>query len=345
MPAMRRLSLSPGAYRRVTLVALFAVGVIIVTGGAVRLTGSGLGCPDWPTCSRGGLVAATSAHRAIESINRTFTGLVSAAVALAVLGSLVRVGPRRRDLVLLSWGLVAGVAGQIVLGGLTVIFKLSPPFVMAHFLVSMALLADAVVLFERAGRPDPPVALRPVVAVDTRRLGSLLVVTAALVIVLGTVVTGAGPHGGDENVRRLDIPLHRIAQLHGASVMLLLAMTLAMALLVHRAGRPADAMRRLVVLLAVLVAQAAVGYVQYFTGVPVLLVGIHIAGAAAVWVSVLRLRLALNRAVAEAARMDTWAASSRPWASPPPRSASPRPTSSSRRTGRGSSSSGTIRST
>ncbi|MCU1463313.1 MAG: uncharacterized protein JWO37_3388 [Acidimicrobiales bacterium] len=325
---MRRLALSADAYRRITLLALIAVAVIIVTGGAVRLTGSGLGCPDWPTCSRGSLVQATSAHRAIESINRTFTGLVSVAVALAVLGSLRRRGPRRRDLVWLSVGLVGGVIGQIILGGLTVLFDLAPPLVMGHFLLSMALLADAVVLYERAGRPDPPVTVRPVVDVDTRRVGDLLVAAAALVVFLGTVVTAAGPHGGDEHVRRLDIPLHRVAQFHGAAVMLFLAMTLTMVWLLRRAGAPAEPMRRVRALLVVLIAQAAVGYIQYFNGVPVVLVGIHIAGAAAVWVAVLRLRLALSRVLAEPARMEAWAASSRPSASPPPRSASPHPTSS-----------------
>jgi cytochrome c oxidase assembly protein subunit 15 len=148
------------------------------------------------------------------------------------------------------------------------------------------------------------------------------------VIAIGTVVTGAGPHGGDEHVRRLDIPLHRIAQFHGVAVILFLAMTLAMVWLLRGAGAPTEAMRRAGTLLAVLVAQAAVGYVQYFTGVPVLLVGVHIAGAAAVWVAVLRLRLALHRVVAEPGRIEGWAASSRASASPPPRSASPHPTSS-----------------
>ena len=131
------------------------LAAIVVSGAAVRLTGSGLGCPDWPNCDDGRLVAPIEKHALVEFTNRTITGLVSVAVILAVLGSIWRV-PRRRDLIWLSWGLVAGVVAQIVLGGVTVLVDLSPPFVMAHFLLSMALLADAVVLHDRASQPDGP---------------------------------------------------------------------------------------------------------------------------------------------------------------------------------------------
>src|SRR3954447_5219993 len=145
-------TLSADAYRRVTLFALVALGVIVVTGAAVRLTGSGLGCPEWPNCDTGHLSphGTTGYHGAVEYVNRLFTGLVSVLVILAVLASLAR-DPRRRDLTWLSIGLVAGVVAQIVLGGLVVIYGLSPPWVMAHFAVSMALVANAVVLHHRAG--------------------------------------------------------------------------------------------------------------------------------------------------------------------------------------------------
>jgi cytochrome c oxidase assembly protein subunit 15 len=275
----------------VTLFAVVALAFIIVTGGAVRLTGSGLGCPDWPTCARNRLVAPWQYHAMVEFVNRTITGLVSVVVILAVLGSLVR-RPRRRDLVWLSVGLVAGVIGQIVLGGLTVLFELRPGFVMAHFLLSMVLLADAVVLHHRAGRPAGPT--RPAVGGDLLALGRLEVAAAGLVIVLGTVVTSSGPHGGDEHAERLPFLLTDVARLHGIAVMLLLAVTLVTLWRLRREGAPAELFRRGEVLLAVLVAQAALGYVQYFTGVPALLVGFHIAGAAALWVAVLRFHLAFS---------------------------------------------------
>ncbi len=288
-------TLSPPAYRRITLGALLALTFIIVTGASVRLTGSGLGCPDWPTCAENRIVAPWEYHAMVEFVNRTITGLVSVAVMLAVLGSLVRV-PRRRDLLWLSLGLVGGVIGQIVLGGLTVLFELKPGFVMAHFLLSMVLLANAVVLHHRAGRPGGPT--RPAVGRDLLALGRLEVATAGLAIFLGTIVTSSGPHGGDEDAERLPFLLPDVTRLHGIAVVLFLAVTLVTLWRLHKAGVDRRILRRSEVLLAVLVAQAAIGYVQYFAGVPALLVGFHVAGAAAVWVAVLRLHLAFSVPVA-----------------------------------------------
>jgi len=290
---MRLPTLSPAAYRRITFGATVALAFIIVTGGAVRLTSSGLGCPDWPTCARDRVVAPWSYHAMVEFVNRTITGLVSVAVMAAVLGSVVR-RPRRRDLTTLSAGLVAGVMGQIVLGGITVLFHLWPPLVMGHFLLSMAILADAVVLHHRAGLddrppdtpggPSPGPARRgPVVGPGLVPLGRLVVAFAGLAVFLGTIVTGAGPHGGDEKVARLPFLVPDVARLHGISVMLFLGLVLVTLWRLRRDGAPGALLRRGEILLAVAVAQAGVGYVQYFTGVPVVLVGVHIAGATAVW--------------------------------------------------------------
>jgi cytochrome c oxidase assembly protein subunit 15 len=291
--------LSPQAYRRITFVVLLSLAFIIVTGGAVRLTGSGLGCPEWPNCDDGRLVAPLDFHALVEFVNRTVTGLVSVAVIVAVLGSLVR-RPRRRDLVWLSLGLVGGVIGQIVLGGLTVLFELRPPFVMAHFILSMVILANAVVLHWRAGEPlpDPPSGPHSEPpAGDLRRFGTLILATTALVVFLGTVVTAAGPHGGDEKAERLDVPIHRAAQLHGAGAMLLLAMVVTMLVLLARSRYPEEVRNRGRVLLAVVLAQAGIGYLQYFTGVPVLLVGAHIAGATLLWATAVRFQLGLGDAI------------------------------------------------
>lgn len=289
---MARRTVTPDAYRRVTLLATAALGFIMVTGGAVRLTGSGLGCPDWPNCDQGRLVAPLEFQPMVEFVNRCVTGLVSIAIILAVLGSLRR-SPRRRDLVWLSLGLVGGVVAQIVLGKFTVAYHLDPKFVMSHFLLSVVMVANAVVLHWRAGQPDsgPP---RALVAGEVRWLGRLIVATTALVVFLGTVVTGAGPHGGDETARRLDVSLHRAAQVHGLSVVLLLVLVVTTLVVLRRGGAPAEVQRRGAVLLVVLLAQGAVGYVQYFTGVPVLLVGIHIAGAVVVWSAALWFQLGLK---------------------------------------------------
>ena len=290
---MARRAVSPDAYRRVTLMATAALGFIMVTGGAVRLTGSGLGCPDWPNCEQGRLVAPLELQPMVEFVNRCVTGLVSVAIILAVLGSLRRV-PRRPDLVWLSLGLVGGVVAQIVLGKFTVKYDLDPKFVMSHFLLSIVMLANAVVLHWRAGQPDEG-PTRPQVSPEIRLLGRLVTATTSLVVFLGTVVTGAGPHGGDEKARRLTVSLHRAAQIHGLAVVLLLALVLTTLVLLRRSGAPAAVRQRGRVLLAVLLAQGAVGYVQYFTGVPVLLVGIHIAGAVTVWSAALWFHLGLRR--------------------------------------------------
>jgi heme a synthase len=288
---MRVPRLSPTQYRRVTVVAAALLAAIIVTGSAVRLTGSGLGCPDWPNCEPGRLTpyAANDFHAMVEFVNRMVTGLVSLAVIVAVLGSLVR-APRRRDLVLLSLGLVAGVIVQIVLGKLVVEKLLSPTWVMSHFLVSMVLLANALVLCRRAGQPDEAFARRPVpiAAPPVVWMSRVLVVAAAVVVVTGTVVTGSGPHSGDvpgtaQRATRLELHVPDVVRVHGTSAMVLLALVLVTFVFIYRTRAPHAVVRRLTVLLAVLVAQAGVGYAQYFTDIPALLVGIHVAGATALW--------------------------------------------------------------
>ena len=292
---MRVPHLSPLAYRRITIVAAVLLAIIIVTGAAVRLTSSGLGCPVGVSCPKSQLQAhgPSSEHATIEHLNRLFTGLVSVAVILAVLGSLVRT-PRRRDLVWLSWGLVAGVFLQAVLGQLTVAFDLKPGFVMAHFLVSIVLLSDALVLVRRSGQPGGPAH-----AVVTRRtvvLGRVLVGLATLVLFTGTVVTGAGPHSGGgkhDNVARLDIKLETAARVHSGFVWILLAAVLAMVWIARRDRAPRGVHQRVTVLLVLLVAQGAIGYIQYFNDIPAFLVGVHVAGATAVWSATLMLLLGM----------------------------------------------------
>lgn len=293
-------TLTPAGYRRITLLALLALVVIVVTGAAVRLSGSGLGCTDWPTCEEGRLApeSVTDANAMIEFVNRMFTGVVSVAVALAVLGALRR-RPLRRDLTVLAVGLVVGVAAQAVLGGLVVWYGLSPWFVMAHFLLSLVLVTDAVVLHHRAGAPDGPT--RPVVGRTARVLGWLVVAAAAVVVTTGTVVTATGPHAGDDTAERFDLALPDVARVHGSAVIVLLALVLGLLRALWRDGAPAPVTDAARVLLLVLVGQAAVGYTQWFTGVPALLVGVHVLGAVAVWVAVVRTALVLRGSAAPAA--------------------------------------------
>ncbi len=291
--------LSPQRYRAVCIAALALLCVIVVSGAAVRLTGSGLGCDDWPRCNNQQLVDVSTRHAAIEQINRLFTGLVALGVILAVLGSLVR-SPRRRDLTWLSLGLVAGVIAQIVLGGITVLVDLHPAAVQSHFLVSMVLVANAVVLVHRAGLPDA--ARVSLVSVSVARHVRWCVVLTGVAIAAGTVVTGTGPHAGDEEARRFDLAITTVSQVHSVAVWL--AVAAVCALFWRLRTRSADRAvldGPLTLWVCVAVAQGALGYVQYFSGVPAVLVGFHVAGATMLWaVSVWMLDgLAGEAAVAE----------------------------------------------
>lgn len=288
---LREFRISPDAYRRVTFVAAVLLAVIIVTGGAVRLTDSGLGCPDWPTCGKPLRDHGTyDGHALIEFVNRLFTGLVSVAVIVCVLGALRR-APRRRDLVALAWGLVAGVFGQAVLGGLVVIFDLQPPLVMAHFLLSIVLLTNAIVLVRRAGQPEGE--SRAIVDVRVRHAARGLLLVGAAVLVAGTFVTATGPHLGDRDVTPLRFNPPEVARVHGALVIVFSLLTLLTMWLLVRTKAPAIAYRWLFVLMAVVLVQAAIGYIQYFNGIPELMVGFHIAGATAFWTAVLSFHLGL----------------------------------------------------
>lgn len=288
------MRLTPQRYRRVTQVALGLLIAIVISGAAVRLTGSGLGCDDWPNCNDERLIDVSSGHAAIEQVNRLFTGLVALAVIAAVLGSLRRT-PRRRDLTWLSLGLVAGVLGQVLLGGITVLVDLHPMAVQGHLLLSMILVANAVVLVRRAGQPDQTLERRPTVSPTATRLLWLLAAATAVAIVTGTVVTGAGPHAGDEDVERLDITVDAAARVHGISVIVALGVALATAIVIRT--RPGD--RRIVrgplgTWIFVGLLQAAVGYTQYFNEVPAALVAVHVAGATALWAATVWLVTAVS---------------------------------------------------
>jgi len=293
----RRVRLSPETYRQVTLLALVLLSAIIVTGGAVRVTGSGLGCPDWPTCADGNLAPElfrpTTGHATIEFVNRLVTGLVSVAVMVAVLGSLARV-PRRRDLTWLSLSLVGGVIGQIVLGGITVLTHLHPVAVQSHFLLSLVIVACAVALHERAGWPDGEASERPASRVRYASWVALILLVPA--IAAGTVLTGTGPHGGDPEAQRFALNPPSVAQVHGVLVEVFTAALVVALVVAWRSGASRRALTRGSVAVAVAIGQSVVGYTQYFTGVPALLVAVHIAGATALWIAVLRFHISLTPA-------------------------------------------------
>jgi len=295
----RAPTVSASTYRRFTRAALASLVFIVVTGAAVRLTGSGLGCSSWPGCEPGEFVphGASSLNPWIEFLNRLITGAVSVAVALAVLGSHWRT-PRRRDLVWLSWGLVAGVVGQILLGALVVRVHVHPIAVQGHFLLSAVLVANAVVLHHRAGRVDgadgraEPVV--PLAGPVVLRLSAIVTALAATVMLAGTIVTGSGPHAGDEDAERLAFAVRSVAMLHSGLTWVFLGAVVLLVLRMRRDLVMGVALERATALLTVVVLQGGLGYLQYFTGVPELLVGLHVLGSMLVWIAALRLQLTLR---------------------------------------------------
>ncbi len=266
-------------FRRLTVVAAVALGAIVVTGAAVRLTGSGLGCSTWPDCEPGRLVPPLGLHQWVEFGNRLVTLGVGVIVAVVALASL-RVRGRTRRIVLLSWGLVVGYLAQAVIGGLSVIYDLLPGWVMVHFLVSMLLLWDVLVLHHHAcgHGPAAPAARREVVLL-TRALAGW----AGLVLLAGTVTTGTGPHAGDVRAQRLPFHLEQVAQLHADLAFFLAGLIVATLVAVRLTDVPAAVRRRAWWLLGAVAAQVAIGYAQWFSGLPPLLVGLHVAGATVLW--------------------------------------------------------------
>ena len=274
-----------GAERRRALRLLFVLAVaslvanvlIVVTGGVVRLTGSGLGCPTWPRCTEESFTphGAMDIHAAIEFGNRLVTFLL-AAVAIATFLAARRVG--RRALTRLALVLGLGVPAQALIGGVTVLTGLNPWTVAFHLLVSMAMICVAMTLLVRVGEPDGPVT--PTVPGGVAWLVRGLFVVGWAVLYLGTVVTGSGPHAGDADAPRNGLDPRAVTQLHTDAVFLLLGLSVAAVLVLRSVPAPPRARTASAVLLAVLLAQGVIGFAQYFTGLPVVLVGLHLLGAA-----------------------------------------------------------------
>ena len=286
------IAVSQKAFRTVAGTALGSLSVIIFSGAMVRLTGSGLGCDDWPRCNATKFVDVSTGHTLIEQANRLFTGVVSMSVIAAVLLAHFR-RPLRKDLVRLAWGLVIGVLAQIIIGGIVVLTGLNPYANMAHFLVSLVLVANAFVLYRRSGdqsatyfRLGPE---RIVIAIR------LVVVSCALALVTGTVVTATGPHAGDENAVRFGFALTSVARVHSVSVIITIALIIFLAIRAKQLNADTSTRDAIQALLIAAVFQGAIGYLQYFNGVPVALVAVHIVGATALWFAVCNLAVSPSR--------------------------------------------------
>ena len=296
-------------YRVIVWIAFVSLYVIIVTGSLVRLTGSGLGCVDWPACNEERFVDVSTPHAAIEQLNRLFTGVVAASVIAAVLAALL-VRPRQRRLVRLALWLVAGVLAQVVLGGIVVLTGLHPLSNMGHFLLSVALMVGAYLLVDAVSSEGQREARELAADAGARSsgrqrttdltwwqlrggpivVGSRIVVVLTLAaIVTGTVVTGTGPHAGDESAPRFDFMITSVVRVHGVAVWLVVMASLWLGYQLWRSGADRRLQHGFEWFLFAAVVQGGLGYLQYFTGVPVTLVAIHVALSIVVWLAALRL--------------------------------------------------------
>jgi cytochrome c oxidase assembly protein subunit 15 len=285
LPVRFRALATPSAVSRIALVNVVANGLIVVTGGAVRLTGSGLGCPTWPECTDGSIVptAELAGHGLIEFGNRLLT-FALVVVAFATFGAVFT--SVRRDLRRLARLSLLGIPAQALLGGVTVLTGLNPWTVAAHFLLSMVLVAVATVLWLRSREPGVG---RLVVRRPFALLATGIAVTVAAVLVVGTVVTGSGPHSGDPAAGRTVFDPGLMSQLHADVVFLLLGLTIALLVALAATDSPGRVRRAARDLLVVEVLQGVIGYVQYFTHLPALLVLLHMAGAVLITVYTARL--------------------------------------------------------
>jgi cytochrome c oxidase assembly protein subunit 15 len=277
---MRLPEMSLQKFRLVAWAAFGSLYAIVVTGSLVRLTGSGLGCSDWPNCNSTKFVDISTGHAAIEQINRLFTGVVAASVIVAVSCS-VLLRPRSRRITANAGLLVIGVLVQVVLGAYVVITGLNPWSNMAHFLVSIVLVSAAFVLVKRVELLIEP--LSPHEIRDKPLRWTLITVTA-VVVFLGTVVTGAGPHSGAEQATRLGISVKHATQMHSVSVWVMVLVAVLVAVRARKnAAQWSSEGPKMLRLLSALLAQGFIGYVQYFAGVPAPLVAVHVALSVIVW--------------------------------------------------------------
>ena len=284
-------SIARRALAPLTGLLLFLQAALVVTGGAVRLTGSGLGCPTWPECTPGSYTpvphqAEGQLHAWIEFGNR----LLTFALFFAAIATIVAVfRSHRRDLRFLALTQILGILAQGVLGGITVLTNLNPLAVASHFVLSIFLIAAATSLHSRRHNPYVRTS-SPHVRISQFSLLHLLLSFA--VIVVGTLVTGSGPHAGDAKAPRLDLNIQHIAYLHGGLVALLLLLTIAF---YFQGDHRYETKRWLTVFFLLALAQGAIGYIQYIQGVPELLVGTHLLGSSLVWIATWRVRLSVVR--------------------------------------------------
>ena len=299
------------AVRGIYIANLVAQGAIVITGATVRLTGSGLGCPTWPQCVEGSYTPTARQeqqwHKLVEFGNRSLTFILVLLAIAAIIAAIydqrtrVKIGGNRRGILLALAAIpFLGTFAQAILGGITVLTGLSPITVASHLLLSMILIAGCVALVVRSGdEGDAPIQL--LVRREIRVLTWILLGVTSLVVIMGTVVTGSGPHSGDAKAElRFSFDPRMVSWLHADIVLLFIGLIVALLLALHLTNGPAGAIKLAWLLIGISLVQAMIGYTQYFTGLPELLVLIHVTGAVLLWITMLfvpsreRVREAVN---------------------------------------------------
>ena len=274
--------------RRISLANLIAQSGIIVTGAIVRLTGSGLGCPTWPDCAPGSLIPVAGQvegfHKYIEFGNRTLTFLVLAiSIALFVFSLL----NEKRNIIVWSFLPLIGTLMQAVLGGITVLTGLNPGTVMAHFLLSIVLVGISVKIYDYFNNQRTPKPLQKIVDNYVK----VVTLVGLAVIILGTITTGSGPHSGDEIAARFNLDIRVIAWLHADSVLLFVGLVVGL-LVISRINPESKQIYKITrILFIICLVQGFIGYVQWFNGLPWILVSFHVIGAVITWIAITNLAL------------------------------------------------------
>ena len=289
--------LVPHVFRWFAFASFLSMILIVLSGAAVRLTGSGLGCPDWPTCFHGRVTGSWSIHPLIEYANRMVTVTLVILTGVTFVASLMRL-PRRRDLTMLAGALILGVIADAVLGGFVVYTKLNPWLVSMHMLLSLTMVVIAAVLYHRSKYLYGPGTRNDVRDPHFRRVAQLLWVPFVVLLITGTVTTGSGPHAGSSQgqvrAKRLPFAFSSAAWVHSLAAVLFIGIVVGLLVAIWRSGAPRAlqlGVRRLVIISLV---QAAIGVTQYLTHVPAVLVELHVAGAVSLTIGMTQFMLRQN---------------------------------------------------
>lgn len=289
-----RRRVSPQRFSQLCLITFIALGLIVISGAAVRLTGSGLGCPDWPSCYHHQLQASASIHPIIEFGNRLVTIALCILIGITIAAAHLR-SPKRRDLIVFSWLLAAGVVGDAVLGGIVVYTKLNPYLVSVHMWLSLGMLVVGVVLFHRSKYQYGSAARAEVASQATRNVARLISGVFILVIIAGTGATGSGPHAGGSQgqlvAKRLPFALHDVAMAHAAIATAFIGLVAATFLMLEGMGAPGRLRGGAKRLLIVSCLQGLIGFIQYATHLPAWLVEIHVLGVVSLTIGVTSFQL------------------------------------------------------